>query len=242
MNRFRLIAAAVVAAAFSTAPLSAQRLGPTEQVQLTGVGDRVVSTWDNVYVGPYEGMLVSDPTQPALTLYCVDYAHGVSTGDTWHVNTTGLQSGLDLSNTRLGGEEPVASLVRYRRAAYLASLFSANAGDRSAISGIHAAIWSTMTPGFPGLSGVNNPGRANRVAQPWLAMVDEAESEGFVGMNWAEWRILSDVEADGHVGGKQEYLTRVTATPEPETWLMLATGLLLLGVFYRRRQNLLEDI
>lgn len=237
------VAAAFVALAPSQ--LVAQTLDPVEQVRLTGVGDGVVATWDNVYIGPYEGVLLSDPTQPALTLFCVDFAHGVSVGNTWYVNVTGLSGSPDLSETRLSSEystDPVASVVRYRQAAFLASLFATNTG-RSNYSGIHAAIWRIMTPGFPNLPGVNSPSTALSLAQPWLAMAEQAADDGFTGMNWAEWRVLSDVSADGHNGGKQEYLTRVAVvTPEPETWALMITGLLVLGFFARRRIRELGDL
>lgn len=237
---FLSVAAAFVALAPSQ--IVAQTLDPVERVRLTGVGDGVVATWDNVYIGPYEGVLLSDPTQPALTLFCVDFVHGVSTGDTWYVNVTGLSNSPNLSETRLGYEDPATSLVRYRKAAFLASMFATNTG-RSNYSGIHAAIWRIMTPGFPNLPGVSSPSTALSLAQPWLAMADQAAVDGFVGMNWQEWKILSDQVADGHNGGKQEYLTRVAVvTPEPETWALMITGLLVLGFFARRRIRELGDL
>ena len=44
------------------------------------------------------------------------------------------------------------------------------------------------------------------------------------------------VNATGRSGGKQEYLVHVT--PEPETYLLMATGMLALFVGYRRRGRL----
>lgn len=239
MRRLTLFAAAALLA-FAPGQAFAQNINSGAQLRFTGVPDAQVATWDNVYVGPYEGVLQSDPTQPQLTLYCIDFAHGVSQGDSWYVNVTGLTGSSSFSNTRLAAEAPSTSLLRYRKAAYLTTLFEANT-SRSDFSGIHAAIWRIMTPGFPNLPGVNNPSLALSLAQPWLAMADQAADDGFVGMNWDEWKVLSDVTASGHSGGKQEYLTRVTVTPEPETWALMFTGLLALGFFARRRIRELDS-
>src|SRR6056297_15974 len=129
--------------------LSSQ-LGPTADVRIDDVGAGHVATWDNVHVGPYGGtLLTGGPTQPSLALYCVDFLNSVSVGRSWTANVTGLGAGADLGNTRLStGAYSGDALQRYRKAAYLASLFEGNTG-RSSQSAIHAAIWSVMTPGFP---------------------------------------------------------------------------------------------
>ncbi len=226
-----------------------------EHLKLTGVGDGVVASWAGVYIGPYDGKITSgDPTIPQLSLYCVDYAHDVRTGDNWDVNVTNIGgAGPDLSNTFAN------DLTKYREAAFLASLFSSwnsytgltygsgtSFGTKSAVySGIHAAIWRIMAEGtsqaFPyGFSGLNAD-LAQAMSEPFYGMANSAASAKFsgTGMTFNEWSVLSDVNGNVRDAG-QEYLVRTTTvTPEPETYVLLLTGLLmLLGVSrLRRRQS-----
>jgi hypothetical protein len=238
-NRFTGLLLALATAAFMADGAAAQvgHLDPVEKIQYDDAGDRVRATWGGVYVGPYSGSLLpfgADPSSASLTLFCIDYQNTVSGGDMWEANVTSLGDGTDLSNTRLGMAGAFSdNLVRYRSAAYLASLFESRRGDRSAISGIHAAIWSIMTPGF------GSPGSDEAAAAaPWLAMASDAASGGFSGMRFSRWKVLTDVASDGFEGGRQEFL--VVTTPEPGTIALLLVGLLGIGVVaLRRRQEAL---
>ena len=218
-------------------------LDAQETLRFDNAGANVAAQWDNVYIGPYQGTLLSDPTQPTITLYCVDFAHSVGYGQVWDVNVSGLTSG-DLSTTRLGQDAaPYATdLLKYQKAAYLASLFDSawqtyETDRRTAWSGIHAAIWSIMTNGFPSTTlGVNNPTLATSLAAAWIARADAAAAGGFVGMNFAEWAVLTDVSVmRDPASGTQEFLVRTGVVPEPQTYLLMASGLLLIAVFARRR-------
>jgi hypothetical protein len=180
-----------------------------------------------VYVGPYTAnLLTSGATFDGLSVYCVDFEHEVRVGDTWTVNTSGIESG-DLSLTRLGS----GGLTNYRQAAYLSSLFDSwtdYGSDKSAVwTGIHSAIWTLMG---------SNPG-SNSFTSTFMNLAVQYGTS----YNADGWYVLTDaVVATNPDGGKQEFLARTTTvTPEPETYLLLLTGLVaVFGVQgVRRRKN-----
>lgn len=219
-----------------------------DQIKLLDVQNAVVASWGGVYLGPYTGQLVSDPTQPTFSMYCVDYAHSVSLGQTWTVNQSNL-AGSDLSQTRLGN----AGAGTYGQVAFLASLFDSwdvlatvaydsqghtffdyygtyVTDKREMWSAIHAAIWSLTSGGtLP-----NNPIAAG-LAIPFLAYAQMQSATGFNGLNLAEWSILTPTNM-GVASSPQEMLVRTTVTPEPETILLLGTGVLFLFALARRKK------
>ena len=189
-----------------------------------------VSGFD-VNVGPYTAQVVSYPGQPLISVYCVDFLHGVAQDQVWDVNVTKL-SGGDVSNTRLGIAGDDNALARYKKAAWLASQFAANQ-DTWSWRRLSSAIWTTVIagddPGFTYYEGYGD----------WLTKADAAEAGGYMGFNFDYWQVLTDVTADdlGNVAvidqlGAQEYLVYVT--PEPETIIMLMSGMIVLLVVWRR--------
>lgn len=174
----------------------------------------------------------------------------------------------NLSQTYLGQTfvGDANNVVKYRESAFLASLFSswsdfASGGsdaltydyggstrsftDKSAVySGIHAAIWRITSAGqtgsvFPGNfpSYGMNASLATAMSQPFFDMATNMGDQGFTGVDQSffnQWSVLSDKNGAG-----QEYLVRTTTvTPEPETYVMLLTGLVMLfGVTWWRRRN-----
>jgi hypothetical protein len=211
----QLLRTAALAAATTAlaAPVSAQihMNGPVQHnVQMAFVSPGNV-TYLGYYVGPYRGMLVSEPGSPVVDIYCVDFYN--YTYWNWTANLSSVTRS-DLSLTRWGHVFSEAEArVRYAQAAYLTSLFATQ--STSAWGGIHAAIWNIFTPGAMGSTGVT-------AAQPWLLLA--AQNYQTVDLN--EWAVITDVRTTGAIGGNQEFLTRVEVTPEPETWLLLGTGLL----------------
>lgn len=204
-------------------------LGNQEYLDFVG-GSGVVSTWttptgSRVYVGPYTGRFATGGvTSPQFSLICVDFEHYA--GDQW-VNVTNLGSGQSdggLGATRLGSA--AGSLSTYRQAAYLGSLFeswqSFGSDRRTVWSGIHAAIWTLM-------SGSNVPGGTYAARDNFLQLASlngsSFEADG--------WHVLSP--GQGYNG--QEMLIRTNTVPEPSTYLLMGTGLILLFVFGRRRMK-----
>jgi hypothetical protein len=158
----------------------------------------------------------------------VDFNHYAGS-QTVNVTDIGLgQSDAGLGATRLGSSD--GNLGRYRQAAYLASLFDSweslgyGADQRTVWSGIHSAIWSLMT-----LDPIGGTSYALRDQ-----IIDDHGADGLA-FSGDGWYLLSP---DGNYNG-QEMLIRGPAStvPEPSTYLLMATGLLLLAAFGRKRMK-----
>jgi hypothetical protein len=213
-----LLPSATAAQLYDGPPLDAQ-----EYLQFVGAGDAVVATWGGVYLGPYEGSFLT-PTTPTFSLYCVDYTHHATSQ--W-VDVTQLSGGADFGSTRLG------SFETYRHTAYLSSLFDSwqTLGDdkRTVWSGIHAAIWS--------LTNDQDLGSGETLAVRDLLLTDPFHLAGAASFETDGWYVLSPgTEPYGGRDG-QEFLIRAQSTvPEPSTYLLMGTGLLLLAAFSRKRR------
>jgi hypothetical protein len=204
-------------------------------------GSGVVGDWAGApQVGPYLGNVGWGfrPAGAAFTLYCVDYANTIYSG----YRATALVSNIgagDFAGSRLGGAAD--ALVRYQKSAYLASLFFANVGSWT---GIQAAIWTIMTPGFQ-YAAYANDGNTD-----WLAVAESADLTSF---NFNTWNVLTVYE-NGRIANRQELIANTalaegngtpllptetplapTVTPEPETYLLLVSGLIFMAVLGRRR-------
>ncbi len=184
------------------------------------------------YVGPFWGTVTSDPTRPTIDLYCVDVLNRVTWGQTWNANFTNLGSG-DLGLTRQGN----AKLAEYQQAAYLASMFNAPGVNTGQWGGIQSAVWNLMNPGNP--NGGTNPFVSTSEAY-WLRQANTWYTSGGAStFDFSRWTIVTDVRAAGNVSGigTQEFLTTGVA-PEPETWMLMGTGLLLIVGFAVKRGRL----
>ncbi|MEX2465696.1 MAG: PEP-CTERM sorting domain-containing protein [Gemmatimonadota bacterium] len=211
-------------------------LGTTEYLNFVGAGgDAEVSSWSEdgsrYYVGPYVGEFqTGGVTSPRFSLICVDFDHYA--GDQ-EVDVTGLGSGqtdAGLGATRLG--DASGSLSTYRQAAYLGSLMDSWADhgpDRPTVfSGLHAAIWTLMT-------GRDIGGSDYDYRDDFLALASlEAASFDTDG-----WYVLS--AADGYDGQEMLIRTPASTVPEPSTYLLMATGLLFLVFFGRKRMRDLNE-
>jgi hypothetical protein len=246
-------------------PLNAQ-----ENLKFLSGGNVVADWWKSVLIGPYTGTITSgNPTIPQITLYCVDFSHEVSAGQTWTANVTDLGSATSdasLGDTRLlntplssGGDNPALtgdSFARYSQAAYLASLFSSwsdyatggadpltysggsFATQQDVYSGISAAIWTIMTYGFPGSFGgeITNTALAAAMAAPFVTMAQT----NYANFDLSGWSILTDAAVVNGQPGTQEFLVRTTVTPEPQTYLLLLSGLIVVFAvsWWRRRESI----
>ncbi len=232
-----LLAAAVLAPQASAAAQLgswqeqvAPDLGATETLKLRSASG-VVSTFSNpsVYVGPYSAFLTSDPTKTTFTVYCVDFLNSISVGKVWTANVTRLATGA-LATTRLGLSGAANGLLRYKKAAWLATQFSL-VQTRAAWTGIHEAIWALTNPGNGQVKTANGLYWFNQVNAAFVAGTP-------ANLDWANWSVVTDVRATGTTGGVQEFLVHQTqVAPEPESYLLLATGLLALWACGRRRRG-----
>lgn len=159
------------------------------------------------YVGPYQATVLSQPGTPTLDIYCVDFLHGISVGTVW---TAGIrQLSGDLTGTRGGN----AAYDKYLKAAWLASQYAV--APPSEWKHIQATMWNLFAPSAPDPS-----------SNYWLTQANANYQSGVLA---SQWYVVTDVASPG----TQEFLTYVT--PEPSTYLLLATGLFFLGFLYLRR-------
>lgn len=224
----------LLASALSLAPLtgSAQSSG-TITFQPSGVGQPTALGY---YVGPFWGTLASDPTKPTIDLFCVDVLNAINFGYTWTANFTNLASG-DLSLTRHGD----GKASKYQQAAYLASMYQAPGVTSSQYGGLQAAIWNLLNPGYP--NGGTNVLSTSSEAY-WLGQANSwYNGGGASAFDFSKWTVVTDVSAAGRVWGygTQEFLTsslNTAVTPEPETWMLMGTGLMLIVGFAVKRGRL----
>ena len=226
MRFVRLLAATALTLA------SASATAQTAQLQFqSGPGSN--PTAYGYYVGPFWGTVTSDPTKPKIDLYCVDILNSISWGQNWTANLTNLASG-NLANTRHGN----AKLGKYQKAAFLASMYSAPGVQSQMWGGIQAAIWNLLNPGLP--NGGSNPA-VNSTEAYWLAQANtwHHNSVAVANFDFSRWTIVTAVGAAGNVSGQgeQEFLT-TGITPEPETWMLMGTGLVLIVGFAIKRGRL----
>ena len=161
------------------------------------------------YVGPYQATVLSGLSQPGtatLDIYCVDFLHAISVGTVW---TAGLRS---LSGDLTGSRGGNAAWANYMKSAWLASQYAVT--PPSEWKHIQATMWNLFAPSAPDPS-----------SSHWLTQANA----NYQSVNPNYWYVVTDVASPG----TQEFLTYVT--PEPSTYLLLATGLFFLGFMYLRR-------
>jgi len=230
-------------------PLAAQNYAPalpdqgTVQYTYNYPGSYIPASWNGLYVGPYEGTLLkvgSDPTNAAISLYCVDFYHYVMPGKVVTADVSNIGGG-NTSLARLGS----GGLASYQKAAFLASLFSSYATlapfsaltQAQAWSGIHAAIWYYTSGGGP------------YTGDPyWTLFRDYAAANYASYGGYGQWSILTTTSiANSRLQDSQEFLVQTealpvatveltpTVTPEPQTYVLMLTGLFFLVFLGRRR-------
>lgn len=221
-SRFLGIWVAVIAVAILVAP--GARADTIGTLQLTGAGGNPngggSNIADGVYLLPYYGSINGAKTP--VPLVCDDYSHEVTLGESWSFVENTLAT---LSNTRWG----TADQLQYEEAFWLISQVPSHSSD---IAGIQFAIWKLFDKSTPDISDEDY----------WLSAANTAELNGFGGMSFSDYVILTPVYPTGsgsltglvdqRAGSAQEY---ILVTPEPSAILMFGTGILgVLGIARRK--------
>ncbi len=183
------------------------------QTSFTFVNGGSVSAFGYL-VGPYNGVEGSGSTARPLFLYCVDFSHHVTNGETWSANVTSLATGTNLDNTRAG------DMTLYRQAAWLTMQFASNPGD---YGNIQATIWNLFQPVSAGVHASSGD---------WLTQAQL----NYGSLDYSQFAVVTDVRRSA-LDGAQEFII-VSATPEPASLVLLATGLA--GVFCTVRRKRLQ--
>jgi hypothetical protein len=201
------------------------------------------------YLSPYTGTIAPSGGQAStVALYCDDFNHEATNGQTWNAYVTSVLSS-NLSNTLFGATNPnptgPTGNTLYEEEAYLATQIQTNfaANNLSAIEAIQDAMWvltdSPTNPSNP----VPNAGSA--AVQNWLnlatADVANYQSTGNSAVNYGNWYVLTDTNTRNP---HQEFLfyasdSHLFQTPEPATMALAGCGLL--AVYFagvRRKKNL----
>lgn len=196
-----------------------------QQVGLTFIGAATTAAYGGYAVGPLSGTVsFTPPGLPAqnlaVTLFCVDFLHAVTTGETFTTNV----SFLTTSPTALALTRHADGLAGYRKAVWLADQFAHEAP--ATWGGIQSAIWKIFGSGrFDG-----NPVKSQQVAVAndarnevfWTARANDfAASAAFGAYDYSQYAVLTDARM-GQPGSRQELLARVV--PEPGTVALVGVG------------------
>jgi hypothetical protein len=228
MKVSRLIAPAL--ALLVAAPAVAQYQSPQTVRFVSATGPSAFG----VRVGPYRLQLQGEPGQPTIDAFCVDFEHNVRSS--WTANIVGLNG--DLSSTRqyqIYGNTAVTQ-ARYRAAAYLAQTMLTQ--PQSTWWRYHGAIWyimsgPTLTSSDAFYSPFNALSSTNENVVRNLALY--ALNTGYSTVDHNGWAVITPTNY-GYSTSSQEFITR-NVVPEPETVILLGSGLLLLGLVALRRSN-----
>ncbi len=169
------------------------------------------------YLGPFSGALTSDPTQPEVDLYLVGVLNRIQWDQTWSSN--------------FGGGSP----LQIRQAMYMATMYQLVGVPWQQWSSIQNAVWYAFpSPGGNGTGDPNGPSGSG--SDP-----DQGGTDGGQGGSGESGGPGGGESGDeggtpANPGGSTGEDAMTTAvTPEPETWVLMGTGLvLILGVSVRR--------
>ncbi len=217
----KMVAAVFVSAvAFAPAAQAQPKLG-----NFTYTGDISSNgTLGGQQVGPYQANLAG--YSPAFTdrtnapVWCVDFGHTAPTTNVADSYYATALSGSDFTKTRAG----VAT--NYKKAAWLIEQYDAGVANFTAVN-VQGTLWKLFnysgaapTTGYTDL--LASVPVTITLKKTWFVMTDDASKCAPTCTDLVD---------------NQEYLYTSTVTPEPSTYLLMATGLGVVGVMARRRRR-----
>jgi hypothetical protein len=233
-----LLAAATVPAAGQTQGKFKFTSGTPYPTQPTlYVPSSVASKTGWFYTSIYRGQFLAGvPGNPVVDIFCVDFFHNANTSSSgYDVWLTPLSAG-DYSHTYgvdQRGWNPGIAEERYRAAAWLATQFSPADPNKTANwRKYQAAIWSLMGQTSTNFEGDGTVGLAsafdlNGYDDPFESSAETALQEALDNagsIDGDDWTIISAAS-----GNYQEFMVQQSVVPEPETVILLLTGLLAVG-------------
>lgn len=125
------------------------------------------------------------------------------------------------------------TVEKLNQAAWLTSQFT-NA-NQAQWKNLHHAIWGIFwDAGVNGYGGMGNLPALTVDAQNYMASAATAVDNGFDGSNYRVFVTMNNAGTE-FVGDRQIFLGQIV-TPEPSSYLLMATGLLAVGYVARRRK------
>jgi hypothetical protein len=203
----------------------------------------------------------------AALFFCDDYSDTTYWGTGWQVNVTDIGTAAAANSstnpwqeTRFGSANantafPTGTSL-YEEMAWLFTQSTVPGQSTLNQDAIGEAVWDMTDPAGTPKATASNTG-SNLT---YLAWISDAESyynksaaqtpAQFMTVNYNDWYVLTDPAAAGNTGGTglQEMLAYYTSTtpgvtfgvvstPEPGSVLLLGTGLMLAGLWGRRKRN-----
>lgn len=230
-----LAAMAVPAAAQTQGQFRFTDGSPYDPQPTLGVPSSVASRTGTFYTSIYRGAFVNGGVVgPQVDIFCVDFFHNAS-ASTYNAWFTPL-SATDFSHTygvQQRGWTTAIAQERYRAAAWIATQFGDpySTSDKATWPAKQAAIWSLMGHEFDqgtnmwapasdfnlaGFSDATFRNSANTMLASGLANANTVDGDS--------WTVIS-----AESGTVQEFLVQQSVVPEPETVILLVTGLLAIG-------------